>query len=110
MIRGSEEISIGLHPRLAGSIIHPVMRVRGKVVKEPFYTHVCYRECDIQRELKVKIFKRFLMEYSVKIEKVGRGEIFSYSMTEFYKLTVQLFKENIYIWLKEIPKVKPYRK
>jgi len=120
------ELSIGLHPRITGCIvhhiemvmgvpyrytkefIHPVIR-DGKVVEEPFYMHVWYRECDIQRDVIVKIFKRYLSEYTVKTEKVGRGEIYSYSLADFYKLTVQLFKEDIYIWLKEIPKVKPYR-
>jgi aminoglycoside 3-N-acetyltransferase len=120
------EISIGLHPRITGSIIHhiemvmgvpyrytkefihPVIR-EGKVVREPFYRHVWYRECDIQRDVIVKIFKRFLSEFTVKTEKVGRGKVYSYSLAEFYKLTVQLFKEDIFIWLKEIPKVKPYR-
>lgn len=119
-------ISPGLHPRITTSIIHhiemvmgvpyrytkefihPVIR-DGKVVKEPFYMHVWYRECDIQRDVKVKIFKRYLSKYTVKSEQVGGGKIYSYSLSDFYKLTVQLLKEDIYIWLKEIPKVKPYR-
>jgi len=120
-------ISPGLHPRITASIIHHIEMVMGvpyrytkefihpvqrggKVVKEPFYMNVWYRECDLQRDEKKKIFKKFLSEYTIKSEKVGRGKIYSYSLVDFYKFNIKLFKKDIYIWLKEIPKVKPYRK
>jgi aminoglycoside 3-N-acetyltransferase len=119
-------ISPGLHPRITTSIIHhiemvmgvpyryvkefihPVIR-DGDVVREPFYMNVWYRECDHQSDEKKKIFKKFLLKYTVNSEQVGEGDIYSYSLADFYKFTVQLLKEDIYIWLKEIPKVKPYR-
>jgi aminoglycoside 3-N-acetyltransferase len=68
---------MGVPYRYTKEFIHPVIR-DGKVVEEPFYMHVWYRECDIQRDVIVKIFKRYLSEYTVKTEKVGRGEIYSF--------------------------------
>jgi hypothetical protein len=44
---------------------------------------------------KKKIFKKFLSKYTVNFEQVGEGEIYSYSLANFYKFTGQLFKKFI---------------
>jgi aminoglycoside 3-N-acetyltransferase len=121
-------VSVGQHPRCTCSVVHhiemimgvpyryikefkhPVVR-DGKVVREPFYMYVYYRECDIKRNRNVKIFDRFFKEgYTVEEASLGRGKLYAYKMADFYKSTIKALKDDIYIWLDELPKVQPYQK
>lgn len=120
-------VSIGLPPRLGASTIHHVEQVMGvpyrytkefdhpvardgKIVKELFYLYVWYRECNIKRNRLVKIFEKFRAQHEIKSVDVGKGQIYSYSMAEFYACAIKLLKEDIYMWLDEIQGIKPYRK
>jgi len=120
-------ISIGIPPRLTASTIHhvemvmgvpyrytkefvqPVVR-NGKISKELFYLYVWNQECKLKRDRLVKIFKNFEETYEITSAFVGKGEVYSYSMSEFYQCAVQLLKNDIYMWLKEEPHIRPYRK
>ncbi len=119
-------ISVGLHPRLTCSLVHHAEMMMGvpyrytkefvhpvvsdnKITKEPFYQYVWYRECNMTRDNDRKIFKHFCANHNIKEVKVNRGNVYSYSMSDLYKSTVELFKNDIYAYLTEPPKVKPYR-
>jgi len=41
---------------------------------------------------------------------LGRGNIYAYSLGDFYDSAIQSFKEDIYIWLDQEPNIKPYLK
>lgn len=119
-------ISVGLHPRLTCSLVHHVEMMMGvpyrytkefmhpvvrdeKIVKEPFYQYVWYRDCNMKRDNDRKIFKHFCANHNIEEVKVNRGNVYSYSMADLYKSTVKLFKNDIYAYLTEPPKVKPYQ-
>ncbi len=121
------EVSIGLHPIYSCTLVHhvelvmgvpyryvkefkhPVMR-DGKICMEPFYMYVWYRECNVEKDENNKIFKHFKdCGHKIDEAKLGRGKIYAYSLKEFYNSTIQLFKTDIFAWLKSEPEVKPYR-
>ncbi len=121
-------VSIGLHPRFSCSFIHHVELVMGvpyRYVKEflhpiansgviqneLFYLYVWYRQCDIIKDKNVKVFEYFQNSgYEVREATLGRGKIYSYSLSDFYKATTKLLSKDIYAQLAEVPKVKPYTK
>jgi len=121
-------VSVGLHPRFTCTIvhhieflvgvpyryvkefIHPVVR-NGKIIREPFYLYVWYKECNIKRNYNVKIFNRFFKEgYTIQDHGLGRGKVYGYSMVDFYRSTIQAFRDDIYIWTEEPPKIRPYQR
>ena len=121
------DLSAGLHPRASASIIHhiehlmavpyrytkefvhPVVR-EGKIVTEPFYMYVWYRQCALQRDGNIKIFENFTRAPGrLRQAGLGQGLAYSYSMRDFFKETVSLFKDDIFVWLAAIPSNKPYR-
>lgn len=121
------DISIGLHPRFTCSTVHHIEHVMavpyrytkefihpvingGEVKHERYYMCVWYRECDLKRNYNFKIFQVFEQRYILNSVKVGRGAIYSYLTTDFYKCAVELFRDDIYIWLDEEPENKPYTK
>ena len=121
-------VSIGIHPHLTCATIHhiemimgvpyrytkeyfhPVVR-NGETSHENFYLYVWYKECNLKRNRCVNIFNHFCQPGNkVKVAKLGRGNVYSYSMIDFYRSTTKLLSKNIYAWLDEIPKIKPYRR
>jgi aminoglycoside 3-N-acetyltransferase len=119
-------VSIGLPPRLTCSTVHHVEMMMGvpyrytkeyshpvvsdgAVKEECFYRYVWYRQCDIKRNENMKVFDHFDSEgYKTDISTLGKGKVYSYSLSDFYRSTVKLFKEDIYAWLDEVPAAKPY--
>jgi aminoglycoside 3-N-acetyltransferase len=121
-------VSVGLHARLTCTTVHHVEMKMGvpyrynkeyihpivcnqQVEYKPYYINVCYRECDIVRNRNIKIFKKFDSQgYELKKVDLGRGNIYAYSLGDFYDSAIQSFKEDIYIWLDQEPNIKPYLK
>lgn len=104
------EMAMGVPYRYPKEYIHPVVR-NGIVKYEPFYRYAWYRECNIKRNGLKKIFKHFTDSgYKINKTSLGRGFVYSYSLSEFYRSTTKLMSKDIFVWLDEIPKVKPYRK
>jgi aminoglycoside 3-N-acetyltransferase len=94
--------------RYTKEFIHPVVR-KGKVEREPFYLYVWYRDCGIVRSNTRHIFARLEGTGLLKEVAVGAGAIWSYSMRQFFKAVVPLFKENMYIWCEVPPERYPWR-
>ena len=121
-------ISMGLKPNLTCSLVHYIEFVMGapyryvkefihpvkrgsKIIYEPFYLYVYYLESKIKRDQNVKIFDRFHNEGNKIAEaSLGRGKLYSYSMKDFYRCVIKAFQDDIYIWLKEPPTIRPYQK
>jgi len=119
-------VSIGIHPRFTCSTVHhveqamgapyryskeymhPVIR-DGNISVEPFYTYVYYLACEIDRNRNKKIFKRFMNHHSVSEHPLRNGKIYSYAVKDFYASAVQSMKDDIYVWLNQPPKTRPYR-
>lgn len=120
-------VSVGIHPRFTCSTIHHVAMLMGvpyrytkeylhpvihggKKVYELFYQHVWYRECNIKINNQKNLFPIFEDNYELKTVSIGRGLVYSYSMSDFYECAIKVLKDNIYILLDKNPDVKPYRK
>jgi len=119
-------VSVGAHPRLTCSAVHhveqvmgvpyrytkeflhPVMR-GGETAVEPFYMNVCYLESNLKRNRNRKIFERFSKNHQVLRSNINKGEIFSYSLKDFFDSAVQSIKEDIYVWLEQPPQIRPYQ-
>ncbi len=120
-------ISIGLHPRLTCSVPHHVEIIMGvpyrytkefmhpivwdgEIRKMPFYLYVWYKECQIKKDQNIKIFKRFIDSgYTCNKQVLGRGNIYSLSLKDYFVNTLQAFKDDIFVCLEEEPEIKPYR-
>ncbi len=122
-------ISIGLPPNLTCSLIHHVEHVmhvpyryikefehpivkKGKIVYETFYMHVIYHEIynRIKRNRNIKFFNEFKKEHPIFETNLGKGKIYSYKTKEFFNKAIGLLKKDIYFWLDEPPKNRPYRR
>ncbi len=119
-------ISIGLYPRHSCSTVHhvehlmavpyrytkefehPVKR-NGALVREPFYLHVWYRDCGIERSNTKWIFERLDKTDLVDSRAVGGGHIYAYSMQRFVRDVSRLMRENIYIWCERPPTIRPWQ-
>jgi|TARA_B100001964_G_C14261974_1_gene616167 aminoglycoside 3-N-acetyltransferase len=126
-------VSVGLHPRLTCSVIHhvemlmgvpyrytkgclhPVVR-GGEIMNEPFYEYLWHKETLLgELEASVRLLNKnrniwsyFTANHELKMVRVGRGRIYAYSMAEFYRCAIELFRDDIYIWLRELPDVRLY--
>lgn len=119
-------ISVGLHPRSTCSTVHHIETIMGvpyrytkeflhpvvrnsSVHKELFYMSVWYKQCQIKRNQNKKILHNFCkLSNVIKKVELGRGNVYSYSIVDFYKSTTKLFKDDIYVYLDEIPESRPY--
>ena len=103
------EFLIGVPYRYTKEFLHPVLR-DDSVRYELFYLYVYYRQCEINRNRGVKIFQEFYDQgYKVQEAILGRGIVYSYSLSDFYKSTMNAFKKDIYVWLDQPPVTRPYR-
>ena len=103
------EMVVGVPYRYTKEFIHPVRRGE-TVAREPFYHFVTYRNCDIVRNRNVKIFANFKKHHKISEVECGRGKIYAYSMAEFFQATCAYLSRDLYGWLDEPPRVRPYQK
>jgi len=124
----SKFISIGLKPNFTCSQIHQIefeknvpyryikefkkkINYKNKIIEKKFCLHVLYKNIKLKhRDNNEKIFKNFLKYNKIYSAKIGKGQIYSYDLNSFYKVTSKLMDQNIYCWLKSIPKIKPWTK
>jgi aminoglycoside 3-N-acetyltransferase len=103
------EMAMGVPYRYTKEFVHPVIR-NGQIEYEAFYRHVLYNQCEIKRAKNKKIFRHFRdTGHEILEADLGKGKIYSYSLLEFYKSTVNLLKNDIFAWVEMIPEIKPYR-
>lgn len=120
-------LSVGLEPRWTCSVVHHVEMLMGVpyrytkefnhpivyedgIKEELFYMYVWYRGIELKRNRNVNLFKHFCkLGNHVNEARLGGGKIYSYSMVDLYKSTIDFLKKDIYGWLDEPPKEKPYR-
>lgn len=119
-------ISVGIHPKQIVSLVHQCesdMNVPYRYTKEfihpvetgqhtemkAFYHLVTYLNCDIKRDKNVKIFENFEKKFKLNHSKMCQGSVWGFNMSEFYKATTELMREDIYSWLVEPPNSRPYQ-
>ena len=99
---------IGVPYRYYKEFMHPVMR-NGSIKIEPYYQYVYYLNSDIEHGENKRIFASIGDSLDVKSANLGLGMVHSYKMSDFYKFSVKAFQNNIYIWCKFDPEVRPWR-
>ena len=82
----------------------------GEIKQEPFYSFVCYMDCEIDRNKNQKIFGAFQASHEVSQAELGRGAVYGYSVRDFYASATKSLAANIYEWLNRPPETRPYRK
>ena len=120
-------ISVGLHPTITCQTVHqagicmgvpyryvreyyhPVVREE-KICIEPFYMYVWYVQSNIKKDYNKKIWSAFINNYEIREVKLGRGKIYSYSMKDFFRCSIDEHKRDMYVLLENEPVNKPYLK
>ncbi len=104
------EMLMGVPYRYTKEFFHPI-KTKNKIKKEYFYMYVCYRNLNLKRNLNINLFK-FLIKNKLKIKssKLGEGKVYSYDCKKFVELSCSYLKKNIYGWLNNPPKKRPYAK
>lgn len=117
-------LSIGLKPYDTCSTVHQTEVVMGapyRFIKEfnvivedsgmtepqKAYMHVQYLDSNIKKD-KRSLFSYFESRCTVLKVKLGRGFVYKYSMSDFYKCSCEYFINNPYAILAEVPERKPY--
>jgi aminoglycoside 3-N-acetyltransferase len=103
------EFLMGVPYRYSKEFLHPCL-IDGKIQLIEFYVYVTRNECDIVRDRNIKIMSKFRNKFLVPKINIGRSFAESLSMKDFFNSTTKEFSKDIYIWLKNDPKVRPYRK
>lgn len=123
------QINIGLHPSKAVTLIHhievvtgvpyrytkefmhPIVQSNGKIIQEPFYMSVMYRDTDITKRLALNehYFHEMDNQKLVKSYTHNSGfKMWAFKMRDFYKVASNFFIEDIYNYLESPPQKKPY--
>lgn len=100
---------MGVPYRYTKEFLHPVLR-DGEAREEPFYLSVRYRDTDAERNHCLRLFEKIGDRLPVARTALGRGHLCAYSMADFYREATRAFADDIYIWCKEPPKLRPYQR
>lgn len=116
--KNAMSLHIGVDPKKSISIIHYIELLSGvpyrhtkefkqlvfkdnRIIKESYYHFCISYPKKIKRDKNEKIFKNFQKINKIKKIKVGKGEINFFSLQDFTKITLNLFKKDIYCWIKK---------
>jgi aminoglycoside 3-N-acetyltransferase len=102
------EHQVGVPYRYTKEFVHPVRR-GGQVVEESFYRFVLYQDLDIAREENATIFAKIGDQLATAQVEVGRGMIRAYDLSDFHRLVVPLFLDDVYVWCGNPPSTRPFR-
>ena len=106
------ETIVGVPYRYTKEFLHPI--VRGSEIKEElFYQLVMYKNCSIRK--KILLNEHFFHELESngllnEVEHSSGLKFWSFKMTDFYKIALDFFIDDIYTYLEEPPPVRPYSK
>jgi len=104
------EMLMGVPYRYTKEFMHPVQRPSGVKI-EPFYMFVWYRECGIDHDGVEKIFNFYTRAGGTMREvELGRGRIYSVPLRPYFESNLLALKEDPYMFLKQVPEAKPYRR
>ena len=101
------EFLMGVPYRYSKEFCHPV-EVNGQITHHYYYLYVTYMDCDIERDKNQKIFDHFLQTYAIKTQTLGLNSLSLFDMNEFVDSTTKLMAKDIYAWLKQPPKYRPF--
>jgi len=122
------QVNFGLHPSKAVTLVHHLETVVGvpyryckefnhpvvmenEIKREKFYMSVMYRDSDIEK--KVKLNEHFFESLDQKgllneVTHESGLKIWSFMMRDFFDVALGFFIDDIYTYLEQEPKNKPY--
>tara|TARA_A100001011_G_scaffold376675_1_gene439512 strand:- start:117 stop:926 length:810 start_codon:yes stop_codon:yes gene_type:complete len=106
------EVAAGVPYRYSKEFLHPVVSDK-KINVEPFYMSVMYLNSDIKK--RIALNEHFFQELDsldmLNHSKQSNGlDMWSFSMRDFKKVATQYFIKDIYNYLEQAPKIRPYQK
>jgi aminoglycoside 3-N-acetyltransferase len=104
------ETLVGVPYRYTKEFIHPILR-EGKIEYEPFYQSVFYTESKVKKRLALNehYFEELNLRGLVKSHTHSSGmEFKAFKMRDFYDVALECFVNDIYNYLEEVPRIKPY--
>lgn len=125
-----KQLNMGLHPSKAVTLIHhietiygvpyrytkefnhPIMN-NGKISNECFYQSVMYLDSDIKKRvlLNEHYFESLKSKNLLHENNHESGlKFWCFKMNDFYKHAITFFKNDIYNYLENKPKIRPYQK
>jgi len=102
------EFLMGVPYRYSKEFIHPC-KIGKSIENLPFYIFALRKDCDIRRDRNRKFLIDFESKYNLLSAKLGRSFGESLRMKDFLESATNLLKKDIYNWLEEEPKNKPFR-
>ena len=120
------QLNLGIHPSKAVTLIHHIETVVGvpyrftkefqhkikigrKIYKDKFYLSVNYLNSNIKKKKKLNehFFKRINNFGKLNHQTHISGlDMWSFKMRDFYKIVLEMFKKDIYIYLENRPNLK----
>ncbi len=124
------QLNLGIHPSKAVSLVHHIETVvgvpyrynkefihkiksYGKIYKKKFYLSSMYLNKDIKKKKKLNqhFFNKMknLRLLKHEIHRCGLN-MWSFKMTDFYKVSLEFFIKDIYTYLEKVPKLKKLKR
>ena len=105
------EVSVGVPYRYTKEFLHPIVQSNGEITIEPFYMSVMYKESDIKK--KIALNEHYFLEMKkkklIQCSTHSSGlSMWSFKMRDFYKLAKDFFIDDIYNYLENPPKIRPF--
>tara|TARA_B100000242_G_C43025772_1_gene477608 strand:- start:566 stop:1384 length:819 start_codon:yes stop_codon:yes gene_type:complete len=124
------QVNIGIHPSKAVTLIHHIETIFGvpyrytkefshkiksknKIVLKKFYMSVRYKNSDIEKKKKLNEHYFKILKKQNKLEEIkliSGIKIWAFKMRDFFDVSSNLFKKNLYNYLEKEPRSKPYAK
>lgn len=104
------ETIVGVPYRYTKEFLHPIMN-KEKIKYESFYQTVFYADSNIKKRvlLNQHYFSEMKLKGLLRISHHPSGLVFyAFRMRDFYDVALKFFLKDIYNYLEEIPKIKPY--
>lgn len=122
-----KQVNIGIHPSRAVTLIHHVetcvgvpyrytkefthkIKKNSKIKTENFYMSVFYKNTDIKKRIKLNQHYFNQLKKNTKLVSSSNNEIriWSFRMNDFFNTALDYFVTDIYNYLEEPPKLRPY--
>ncbi|MBI5162531.1 MAG: AAC(3) family N-acetyltransferase [Magnetospirillum sp.] len=102
------EMTMGVPYRYTKEFIHPVLR-DGAVSDELYYLFVWYRDTDMLYGDNRRLFGRLEGRVDIRRVPLGRGAVYAYSARPFFREAKKVIADDIYVWCKQAPTIRPFR-
>lgn len=107
------EVISGVPYRYTKEFLHPILTANNSISVEPFYMSVMYRDSDIEKRIALnehyfsELEARNLIQHCIHSSGL---KIWSFKMRDFFRVATEFFIDDIYNYLEQPPRIRPYTK